>query len=175
MGIRTPKDRFDGARKVAWRRILNSLPISLVLIMLIGQHATYGLDAAIPASNSEETELDEELFNVVPTIFRWDEIGGFSLLDGGDYESKNGKRYLGSFGSGFNDRGWNQAYEWLAAQDENDSFSDKPAFVSWWDYGFQALETGEHPSVPDNFQSGIPATGNMLLARSQEDLISMWV
>ena len=40
---------------------------------------------------------------------------------------------------------------------------------------FQALETGEHPSVSDNFQSGIPATGNMLLARSQEDLISMWV
>ena len=174
MGIRTPKDRFDGARKVVWKNP-QFLAISLVLIMLIGQHATYGLDAAIPASNSEETELDEELFNVVPSILRWDELGGFSLLDGGDYQSKNGKRYLGSFGSGFNDQGWNQAYEWLAEQDENDSFSEKPAFVSWWDYGFQALETGEHPSVSDNFQSGIPATGNMLLARSQEDLISMWV
>ena len=76
MGIRTPKDRFDGARKVAWKNP-QFLAISLVLIMLIGQHATYGLDAAIPASNSEETELDEELFNVVPTIFRWDEMADF--------------------------------------------------------------------------------------------------
>ena len=174
MGIRTPKDRYDGARKVAFRNP-QFLAISLVLIMLAGQHATYGLDAAIPASNSQENELDEELFNVVPTIFRWDEIAGISVLDGGDYEAKNGKRYLGSFGSGFNDQGWNQAYAWLAAQDTDDAYSDRPAFVSWWDYGFQALETGEHPSVSDNFQSGIPATGNMLLARSQEDLISMWV
>ena len=46
-------------------------------------------------------------------------------------------------------------------------FGDKPAFVSWWDYGFQALNTGEHPSVSDNFQTGIPASGNMLLARAK--------
>ena len=54
-------------------------------------------------------------------------------------------------------------------------FGDKPAFVSWWDYGFQALNTGEHPSVSDNFQSGIPASGNMLLARSQTDLVAMFI
>ena len=54
-------------------------------------------------------------------------------------------------------------------------YSNKPAFVSWWDYGFQALETGDHPSVADNFQSGIPAAGNMLLSRSQEDLTAMFI
>ena len=87
---------YDGARKVAFRNP-QFLIISLVLIMLAGQHATYGLDAAIPASNSQENEPRRRAFNVVPTIFRWDEIAGISVLDGGDYEAKNGKRYLGSF------------------------------------------------------------------------------
>ena len=54
-------------------------------------------------------------------------------------------------------------------------YSEKPAFVSWWDYGFQAMSTGEHPSVSDNFQSGIPATGNMLMARNQDDLTAMFI
>ncbi|MEC8398134.1 MAG: hypothetical protein VXZ34_00955, partial [Candidatus Thermoplasmatota archaeon] len=97
---------------------------------------------------------------------------GFSILDSSTYD---GRRYLGSFGSSFNDNGWNAAYEWLANQDTGMAYSEKPAFVSWWDYGFQALSTGEHPSVSDNFQSGIPATGNMLLARNQDDLTAMFI
>ena len=63
----------------------------------------------------------------------------------------------------------------MANQDSDVSFSERPAFVSWWDYGFQALAQGQHPSVSDNFQSGIPATGNMLLADSQEDLLMLFI
>ena len=69
---------------------------------------------------------------------------------------------MGTFGPGFNGK-MERAYEWLANQDSDVSFSERPAFVSWWDYGFQALAQGQHPSVSDNFQSGIPATGNMFL------------
>ena len=130
---------------------------------------------------------------------RWDALG-FSVLDSRDYEAFAGRAYMGSFGSGFNGQSWNDAHQWLSEQDvyhegatnrsacdeENgiwDSdeercemrFGDKPAFVSWWDYGFQALNTGKHPSVSDNFQSGIPASGNMLLARSQIDLVAMFI
>ena len=54
-------------------------------------------------------------------------------------------------------------------------FSDKPAFVSWWDYGFQALTQGQHPTVADNFQTGIPTAGNMLLSRSQDDTVAMFI
>jgi len=168
-GIRTPADRITGMRKAVWRTPTFSA-IMLVLVMLFGQHATYGLDAAIPRSMSEQ-DMDEDIYNLMPDILRWDEFG-FSLLDNSPY---SGNWYLGSFGSGFNDEGWNRAYEWLADQDTNDSYSERPAFVSWWDYGFQALNNGQHPSVSDNFQSGIPATGNMLLARSQEDLVSMFI
>ena len=170
LGIRSPEDRIRGARIAVWRTPSFSA-IMLVMVMLMGQQFTYGLDAAIPGSNNAEDDLDETIYNIIPDAFRW-EVGGFSLLDDSGYD---GNWYLGSFGSGFNDNGWNSAYEWLAAQDADMSYSQRPAFVSWWDYGFQALNTGEHPSVSDNFQSGIPATGNMLLARSQEDLVSMFI
>ena len=170
LGIRSPEDRIRGARVAVWRTPSFSA-IMLVMIMLIGQQFTYGLDAAIPGSNDAEDEIDEVLYNLIPDAFRW-EVGGFSLLDDSSYD---GNWYLGSFGSGFNDNGWNKAYEWLASQDTEMEYSQRPAFVSWWDYGFQALDTGEHPSVADNFQSGIPAAGNMLLARSQEDLVSMFI
>ena len=170
MGIRTPADRISGARKAVWRTPQFSA-VFLVMIMLFGQQATYGLDSAIPGTSAQEGEIDEQIYNIVPDILRYNALG-FSILDSSPYESRN---YLGSFGSSFNDNGWNTAYEWLAQQDLDESYSERPAFVSWWDYGFQALNTGQHPSVSDNFQSGIPATGNMLMARSQEDLTAMWI
>ncbi|MCH1410811.1 MAG: glycosyltransferase family 39 protein [Candidatus Poseidoniaceae archaeon] len=171
-GVRTPADRIAATRKAVWRTPQFSA-IMLVMIMLGGQHMTYGLDAGIPGSSPAEDDIDETLYNVIPDILRWDQLAGFSVLNPTNYED-GGMRYLGSFGSSFNQQGWNDAYAWLAAQDSNDSYSEKPAFVSWWDYGFQALTSGDHPSVSDNFQSGIPATGNMLLARGEADLAAMW-
>lgn len=170
MGIRTPADRIAGARKAVWRTPQFSA-VFLVMIMLFGQQATYGLDSAIPGTSAQEGEIDEQIYNIIPDILRYNALG-FSVLDSSAYEGRN---YLGSFGSSFNDNGWNTAYEWLAQQDTDESYSERPAFVSWWDYGFQALNTGQHPSVSDNFQSGIPAAGNMLMARSQEDLTAMWI
>ena len=169
-GIRTPEDRIRGARKAVWRTP-NFSAILLVMIMLFGQQATYGLDAAIPSTVTAEDELDETIFNLIPDILR-QEVAGFSILDDSPYD---GDWYLGTMGSGFNDNSWNNAYEWLAQQDTEEPYSERPAFVSWWDYGFQALASGEHPSVSDNFQSGIPATGNMLLAQSEADLVSMFI
>ena len=169
-GIRTPADRITGARKAVWRTPQFSA-VFLVMIMIFGQQATYGLDSAIPGTSNQEGEIDERIYNIVPDILRFDALG-FSILDSSAYD---GRWYLGSFGSSFNDNGWNSAYEWLANQDTGMKYSEKPAFVSWWDYGFQAMSTGEHPSVSDNFQSGIPATGNMLLARNQDDLTAMFI
>ena len=169
-GIRTPADRITGARKAVWKTPAFSA-IFLIMILLGGQQFTYGLDSAIPGTTDAEDEIDEKIYNVIPDALRWS-FGGFSVLDSSVYD---GNWYLGSFGSSFNDQGWNGAYEWLANQDAQMDYSQKPAFVSWWDYGFQAMNTGEHPSVSDNFQSGIPASGNMLLARSQADLVSMFI
>ena len=171
LGVRTPADRIASTRKAVWRTPQFSA-IMLVMIMLGGQHMTYGLDAGIPGTSPSEDDIDETLYNVIPDILRWD-VAGFSFLNPTAYED-GGMRYLGAFGSSFNQQGWNDAYAWLASQDTDQPYSEKPAFVSWWDYGFQALTSGDHPSVSDNFQSGIPATGNMLLARGEADLAAMW-
>ena len=82
---------------------------------------------------------------------------------------------MGTFGPGFNSGSWNLAYDWLSEQDTDMSFSERPAFVSWWDYGFQALAQGQHPTVADNFQSGIPNSGGMLLSNSQEDTLALFI
>jgi uncharacterized repeat protein (TIGR01451 family) len=169
-GIRTPADRIAGARRAVWRTPSFSA-ILLIVVLLGGQQFTYGLDSAIPGSDPSEDDIDENIYNIIPDALRW-ELAGFSILDSSAY---SGNWYLGSFGSGFNDQGWNSAYDWMTEQDAQMPLSERPAFVSWWDYGFQALSTGAHPSVSDNFQSGIPASGNMLLARTQVDLVSMFI
>ena len=106
-GIRTPEDRIRGARKAVWRTP-NFSAILLIMIMLFGQQATYGLDAAIPSTVAAEEELDETIFNLIPDALRV-EFAGFSLLDDSPYD---GNWYLGSMGSGFNDNSWNAAYDW---------------------------------------------------------------
>ncbi|MDP6200356.1 MAG: STT3 domain-containing protein, partial [Candidatus Poseidonia sp.] len=111
-GIRTPADRIAGARKAVWRTPQFSA-VFLVMIMIFGQQATYGLDSAIPGTSTQESEIDERIYNIMPDILRFDGLG-FSILDSSTYD---GRWYLGSFGSSFNDNGWNAAYEWLANQD----------------------------------------------------------
>ncbi len=59
------------------------------------------------------------------------------------------------------------AYNWLAQQDTNIPEPSRPAFISWWDYGFQAIDQGQHPSVADNFQNGIDPAGQFLLAQNE--------
>ena len=64
---------------------------------------------------------------------------GFSLLDDKKYENSGGRWYLGSSSRSPTMKVGTEPYDWLAKQDADMAYSDKPAFVSWWDYGFQAL------------------------------------
>ena len=195
MGINTPSARYKSGRKTLFRNP-GFIAIFMIFIMVFSQHATYGMDAAIPRGSEKAADVDEELYNIIPDFLRWT-----NLVDGTAYEDIQGYWFMNSFGPGFNDYYWNSAYDWLAQQDQfhegvtdssvcvNDmdgtwdselekclmKFSDKPAFVSWWDYGFQALTQGQHPTVADNFQTGIPTAGNMLLSRSQDDTVAMFI
>ncbi|MBT3971894.1 MAG: hypothetical protein HOE92_06725 [Euryarchaeota archaeon] len=173
-GLRTPADRFKSARKALWKTPAFGA-VFLVMLLLMSQHVTYGLDAGIPRGSDAAADIDAEFHNIAPDILRYD-IWDMSILDHEDYDPATGNMwYLGSFGPGFNSYGWNVAYDWMANQDTDQAFGERPAFVSWWDYGFQALAQGQHPTVSDNFQSGIPASGNMLLSRSQADTIALFI
>ena len=149
--------------------------IILVLLLVTSQHSTYGIDSGIPRGSESSYDVDRNLYNLAPDIFREDFWFIPSLLNGNEYNQDSGLWYMGTFGPSFNSAGWNEAYQWLSEQDTEVGFSERPAFVSWWDYGFQALASGQHPTVADNFQSGIPNSGGMLLSSGQEDTLAMFI
>ncbi|MEM0157845.1 MAG: STT3 domain-containing protein, partial [Thermoplasmataceae archaeon] len=64
---------------------------------------------------------------------------------------------------------------WLSTQDTNLPLTEKPAYVSWWDYGFQELYQGQHPTVADDFQQGIPQAGELLMAQNQSQDIALFI
>jgi len=176
-GIGTPRARFRSARTASVKKPM--IPALVLVFMLVAtQHATYGIDSGIPRGETASGDVDQVIYDITPDVLRFD-VGGISLLDSSSYNPTancgNGCWYMGTFGPGFNGGGWNMAYEWLSEQDSDEDFGQRPAFVSWWDYGFQALDSGEHPTVADNFQSGIPHSGGMLLSSGQEDTLAMFI
>ena len=176
-GIGSPRARFNSTFSAS--RSKPGVPAALmVLLIVFSQHATYGIDSGIPRGDSSAGEVDEAIQGIMPDVLRY-EVLGFSVLNSNQYNPDSrctsGCWYLGTFGPGFNGGGWNMAYQWLSEQDSTTPFTERPAFLSWWDYGFQALAHGQHPTVADNFQSGIPVSGNMLLSSGQEDVIALMI
>ena len=176
-GIGSPRARFNSTFSASRSR--PGVPaVMMILLIVFSQHATYGIDSGIPRGDSASGDVDGAIQGIMPDVLRY-EVLGFSVLNSNQYSPDQrcttGCWYLGTFGPGFNGGGWNMAYDWLANQDTESDFTERPAFLSWWDYGFQALSQGQHPTVADNFQSGIPVTGNTLLSHSQEDVLALMI
>ena len=172
-GIGTPRSRWSSVWPATKKN--SAVPALLLVLMLVAsQHATYGIDSGIPRGEPSATDVDQAIHDIAPDFLRA-ELLGLSVLKSESYNPDSEMWYMGTFGPGFNSGSWNLAYEWLSEQDSDVGFSERPAFVSWWDYGFQALAQGQHPTVADNFQSGIPNSGGMLLSNSQEDTLSLFI
>ena len=172
-GIGTPRTRFRSIWP-ATKRNPAIAAILVILMMVASQHATYGIDSGIPRGEASASDVDQTIHDIAPDFLRA-EVLGLSVLKSEGYNPESQLWYMGTFGPGFNSGSWNLAYDWLSEQDSDMSFSERPAFVSWWDYGFQALAQGQHPTVADNFQSGIPHSGGMLLSNSQEDTLALFI
>ncbi len=175
-GIGTPRARFRSLWPATKSNV--GVPVLAIIFMLVfSQHVTYGIDSGIPRGSDYSSDVDQTIYDITPDILRTKLLGSFSILDSSDYDpnTASGLQYVGTFGPSFNGYGWNDAYSWLEQQDSEIGFSERPAFVSWWDYGFSALAHGQHPTVADNFQSGIPHSGGMLLSQGQEDTLSLFI
>ncbi len=82
----------------------------------------------------------------------------------------------GAFGLGGKEDYWVHAFSWFAQQDTDIPRAvDRPGFISWWDYGFYEVAVGDHPTVADNFQDGIPPASNFHTATSEEAAVSIWI
>ncbi len=132
--------------------------LCLLLLLLFLPNVFIAFDAAIPSKAYPLNENKTDWSNWKQDYFLNDS-------------------YSGVFGlSLYKEEYWVDAFDWLAKQDAdivNDA--DRPAFISWWDYGFYEAALGKHPTVADNFQDGIPPASNFHTATSEKDAVAVWI
>ena len=133
--------------------------------MILLPNIWYSVDAGIPAETKRD--YDRDIYFSMPSFMR---PGGYDETNGSNW-------YLGAFGYSLPlpSYYYPAAWDWFAEQDSDVyPVEAKPAYVAWWDYGFEAVAEGEHPTVADNFQNGYQFTGNVIMAQSEEDAIALF-
>jgi len=135
------------------------LVMALVLV-IVTPNIWYAVDAGVPYNS--KSQYSTQIYNTLPPFLRTTPTNASTF-------------YLGAGGTQLDTPAqYDEAgYNWLAGQDQNLPPPGRPAFISWWDYGFQAIDEGLHPSVADNFQNGIDPAGNFLLAQNESLAIAL--
>lgn len=149
-----------------WTAIRRSIKIRhailiIVVMAVILPNVWYAMDASIPYNN--KVQYNEQIYNTLPPFLQTSPANASTeyYLGAGGIDTDTPQQY---------DEG---GYNWLATQDTNLPAQDRPAFMSWWDYGFQAIDEGQHPSVAENFQDGIDPSGAFLLSQNESDAIAV--
>ncbi|MCL5988180.1 MAG: glycosyltransferase family 39 protein [Candidatus Thermoplasmatota archaeon] len=135
-----------------------------VLIVVFGILIPSGLgvvSAAVPGNSAGS--VNHQVYNALP-----------SFLKPSSYQS-NQSAYFGITGSFITNSTTplSQSMTWLSSQQSNLPISKKPAYVNWWDYGFQELAQGKHPTVADDFQQAYQVAGQILLSQNQSQIIAL--
>lgn len=149
--IRAAGGGFHGIRRGV--KLLHIFGILFIVFIVILPNVYISFDAAIPGvmdPKDRTKSLKEEMF---------------------------GPEFRGAFGlSVYKEVYWTNALAWLNQQDTNiKDPASRPAFISWWDYGFYEVALGGHPTVADNFQDGIPPAANFHTATSEKEAVSVWI
>jgi len=148
--IRNAGGGLRGIRKGV--KVYPILGILFIVFIVIMPNAFMALDAAVPGASTKNGTSNMKI----------------------DYF---GEDHSGAFGSStYKEQYWVDAFGWLNDQDTDiKNPGDRPAFISWWDYGFYGVAIGGHPVVADNFQDGIPAAANFHTAKSEKEAIGVWI
>ncbi|HUU07408.1 MAG TPA: carboxypeptidase regulatory-like domain-containing protein, partial [Thermoplasmata archaeon] len=164
---RALKDASGSYRQVFRKsiKIRHIVGILFLTFFIVTPNVWFSVDAGIPSETKRS--YDKQIYNSMP---------GFMQPAG--YDSYNGSNwYLGAFGYSLPlpSQYYPAAWDWFAEQDA-DVYPEtsRPAYVAWWDYGFEAVQEGGHPTVADNFQNGYQLTGNAIMAQSEEDTIALF-
>ena len=195
------RDRLSGLRRAF--EIKRPAIAFVVVGLLLLPNAFYGYDAAVPYDDKKDHDTgvyDFLRYSLLrPEEYQYDQRNNISLYPDGvsgmynrtgvcnlaayttkiDCESNSGRWsasaiwYMGITGPSFPASYWIDGLEWLAEQDTELPQEDRPGFISWWDYGFWAIDIGEHPTVADNFQFGYQMAGNFITAQSEEDALAL--
>jgi dolichyl-diphosphooligosaccharide--protein glycosyltransferase len=148
--IRNAGGGLRGIRKGV--RIYHLFGVLFVAFLILIPNGYLALDAAVPSAVSKNGTSNMKY----------------------DFFGKNHSSAFGS--SSYKEQYWVDAYAWLNKQDVDIADSTKrPAYISWWDYGFYEVAVGGHPTVADNFQDGIPTAANFHTATSEKEGIAVWI
>ncbi len=150
-------------RSVKPRHIIGSV---FIVFLLLLPNVWSGVDASIPFER--KAEFDRQVYNAFPDFLRSARYAQVS--QGG------GAFYFGAFGYSLplaNDY-FPAAWRWFRAEDAHIlPVEARPAFLSWWDYGFEAVDVGAHPTVADNFLDGYHLAGNFITAQSEAEAVAL--
>jgi len=148
--IRNAGGGLRGLRKGI--KIYHVLGVLFVAFLVIMPNAFLALDAAVPGAATKNGTSNMKI----------------------DYF---GEEHSGAFGSSsYKEQYWVDAFSWLNDQDTDIADpGERPAFISWWDYGFYGVAVGGHPVVADNFQDGIPPAANFHTATSEKEAVGVWI
>ncbi|MGC8644975.1 MAG: STT3 domain-containing protein [Thermoplasmata archaeon] len=137
--------------------------ILIVIFLLVVPTTFYAVDSAIPYNN--KTIYDRQLYNDTPSFLKPANYSSSSLY------------YLGAFGPELAtpSQPLNRFESWFQNQDAQLPPDQRPAFISWWDYGFQTIEQGGHPVMADNFQDGIYPAAQILLAQNESQILGVMI
>jgi dolichyl-diphosphooligosaccharide--protein glycosyltransferase len=164
---RTYRSLVQGSWRNAVRKSLKIRHV-LVVLLLVGAvvlpNVWWGVDASIPFER--KSAYDRQVQDVLPPFLR---APGYTELGG------RGSFYFGAFGYSIPQptEYFPAAWRWFRTQDADTPPELRPAFLSWWDYGFEAVDRGQHPTVADNFQNGFAFAGQFITAQNESAAVAL--
>ncbi|MDW5563997.1 MAG: STT3 domain-containing protein [Methanomassiliicoccus sp.] len=162
---------LSGFRANPWTTIKKAIKVRHVVValflafLIILPNVWTSLDAGIPSETKKD--YDKEIYNALS----W-------ALHPPGYDTTNGSNwYLGAFTYDLPlpTSAYPSAWSWFATQDNDLPIEDRPAYLSWWDYGFEAVQEGKHPTVADNFQDGYEFSGSFLMSENESDAVALFI
>ena len=148
-----------------WRKMLKPVPFLTVMaavFMIMVPNVLFAVDASMPYNS--KAQYDREIYDTVPSFLRPSEYSAYQYLGTSGFSINTPDSYY-----------WYDAWQWLSQQDTHLDPADRPAFLSWWDYGHEAVAFGQHPTVADNFQNGYQLAGSFLTAQSEAQSIALLI
>src|SRR3989475_254101 len=163
---RTYRSLAEGSWRNAVRKSVKVRHILVVLgivFLVVLPNVWWAIDASIPFEL--KSQYDQQVANLLPSFLR------------APYNPSSGTFYFGAFGYGVpkSTDYYPAAWQWFATQDAATPPEFRPAFLSWWDYGFEAVDRGVHPTVADNFQNGYQLPGQFITAQNETEGIALLV
>lgn len=151
--------------KGMFRKIIRPAPFITVLaavFLIMTPNVLFAVDASMPYS--VKSDYDQQIYDSMPSFLRPSDYSAYQYLGTSGFSVNTPANYY-----------WLDAWDWLSEQDAQSKAADRPAFLSWWDYGHEAAAFGDHPAVADNFQNGYNLAGTYFTSQSEAESIALLI